>query len=117
MFKIFNKIGKFGQDVVIDLGTKNTLVYVNKKGIVVNEPSVVAINTKTAEILEIGHEAKKMVGKTPAHIQAVKPLVDGVISDFEVTEKCLNILLIRFEVRVFLSSASSSYYWYSFRYY
>ena len=89
MFKIFNKIGKFGQDVVIDLGTKNTLVYVNKKGIVVNEPSVVAINTKTAEILEIGHEAKKMVGKTPAHIQAVKPLVDGVISDFEVTEKML----------------------------
>lgn len=79
----------FGQDVVIDLGTKNTLVYVNKKGIVVNEPSVVAINTKTAEILEIGHEAKKMVGKTPAHIQAVKPLVDGVISDFEVTEKML----------------------------
>ena len=95
MFKIFKKIGKFGQDIAIDLGTKNTLVYVSKKGIVINEPSVVAINTKTAEILEIGHEAKKMVGKTPAHIQAVKPLVDGVISDFEITEKMLKHFINR----------------------
>ncbi len=89
MFNIFKKFGSLGHDIAIDLGTKNTLVYVDKKGIIINEPSVVAINTKTTEILEIGHEAKKMVGKTPAHIQAVKPLVDGVISDFEITEKML----------------------------
>jgi rod shape-determining protein MreB len=89
MFNIFKKFGNLSHDIAIDLGTKNTLVYVNGKGIIINEPSVVAINTKTTEILEIGHEAKKMVGKTPAHIQAIKPLVDGVISDFEITEKML----------------------------
>ena len=89
MFEFFKQIGRLGYDIAIDLGTKNTLVYVDKKGIVINEPSVVAINTKTTEILEIGFEAKKMVGKTPAHIQAVKPLVNGVISDFEITEKML----------------------------
>jgi len=89
MFKFLKQIGRLGYDIAIDLGTKNTLVYVDKKGIVINEPSVVAINTKTTEILEIGFEAKKMVGKTPAHIQAIKPLVDGVISDFEITEKML----------------------------
>jgi rod shape-determining protein MreB and related proteins len=93
MFKIFKSIGSLGQDIAIDLGTKNTLVYVDKKGIVINEPSVVAINTKTTEILEIGHDAKKMVGKTPSHIQAVKPLVDGVISDFEITEKMLKYFI------------------------
>lgn len=89
MFEFLKQIGRLGYDIAIDLGTKNTLVYVDKKGIVINEPSVVAINTKTTEILEIGFEAKKMVGKTPAHIQAVKPLVNGVISDFEITEKML----------------------------
>jgi rod shape-determining protein MreB and related proteins len=89
MFNFFEKLTRLGHDIAIDLGTKNTLVYVNNKGIVINEPSVVAINTKTTEVLEIGHEAKKMVGKTPAHIQTIKPLVDGVISDFEITEKML----------------------------
>ncbi len=89
MFNFLKKFTSLGYDIAIDLGTKNTLVYVNNKGVIINEPSVVAINTKTTEILEIGHEAKKMVGKTPAHIQAVKPLVDGVISDFEITEKML----------------------------
>lgn len=89
MFDFLKKFTNMGHDIAIDLGTKNTLVYVNSKGIIINEPSVVAVNTKTTEILEIGHEAKKMVGKTPAHIQAVKPLVDGVISDFEITEKML----------------------------
>lgn len=89
MFDFLKKFTSMGHDIAIDLGTKNTLVYVNSKGIIINEPSVVAVNTKTTEILEIGHEAKKMVGKTPAHIQAVKPLVDGVISDFEITEKML----------------------------
>ncbi len=91
---MFNKFfGKFSKDLGIDLGTKNTLVYVADKGIVINEPSVVAINTRTDEILAVGEEAEKMVGKTPAHIQAVKPLVDGVISDFEITEKMLKYFI------------------------
>lgn len=87
---IFDRIfGKFSKDIGIDLGTANTLVYVKDKGIVINEPSVVAINLKNDQILAVGAEARKMVGKTPAHITAIKPLVDGVISDFEVTEKML----------------------------
>lgn len=91
---MFNKIlGKFSKDLGIDLGTTNTLVYVEDKGIVINEPSVVAVNMRTDEILAVGEEAKKMVGKTPAHIQAIKPLVDGVISDFEVTEKMLKYFI------------------------
>jgi len=91
---MFNKIlGKFSKDLGIDLGTKNTLVYTNEKGIVINEPSVVAINMRTDEILAVGEEARKMVGKTPAHIQAIKPLVDGVISDFEVTEKMIKYFI------------------------
>lgn len=81
--------GFFSQDIGIDLGTANTLVYVGGKGITINEPSVVAINQKTKQILGIGEEARKMVGRTPAHIVAIRPLVDGVISDFEVTEKML----------------------------
>lgn len=83
---IFNRLS---HDIGIDLGTANSLVYVKGKGIVISEPSVVAINKKTKEILAIGEEAKRMVGRTPAHIVAVKPLVDGVISDFEVTEQML----------------------------
>jgi rod shape-determining protein MreB len=87
MFK--NLFKKFNSDLGVDLGTKNTLVYVEDRGIVVNEPSVVAVNTRTAEVLEVGEAARRMVGKTPGHIQAIKPLIDGVISDFEVTEKML----------------------------
>ncbi len=91
---MFNKIlGKFSKDLGIDLGTKNTLVYTSEKGIVINEPSVVAINMRTDEILAVGEEARKMVGKTPAHIQAIKPLVDGVISDFEITEKMIKYFI------------------------
>lgn len=86
-------MGKFSKDLGIDLGTKNTLVYTSEKGIVINEPSVVAVNIRTEEILAVGIEAKKMVGKTPAHIQAISPLVDGVISDFEVTEKMLKYFI------------------------
>lgn len=77
------------QDVGIDLGTANSLVYVKGKGIVISEPSVVAINRRTNQILAIGKEASQMVGRTPSHIVAIKPLVDGVISDFEVTEAML----------------------------
>src|SRR3989338_2909652 len=84
---------KFSKDIGIDLGTANTLVYVKGKGIVINEPSVVAINQKTKQILAIGEEAKRMVGRTPEHIVAHRPLVDGVISDFEVTEQMLKYFI------------------------
>jgi len=77
----------------IDLGTANTLVYVKDKGIIIDEPSVVAVNTKNDQILAVGIEAQKMIGKTPAHIVATRPLVDGVISDFEVTEKMLKYFI------------------------
>jgi len=81
--------GLFSKDIGIDLGTANTLVYVRGRGIVINEPSVVAINQKTGQILAVGAEARQMVGRTPAHIAATRPLVNGVVSDFEVTEKML----------------------------
>jgi len=82
-------LNRFSHDIGVDLGTANSLVYLRGKGIVISEPSVVAINKKTKEILAIGEEAKRMVGRTPAHIIAVRPLVDGVISDFEITEQML----------------------------
>ncbi|AKM82483.1 TPA: rod shape-determining protein [Candidatus Berkelbacteria bacterium] len=85
--------GMFSHDIGIDLGTANTLVYVRGKGIVINEPSTVAINQKNKQVLAIGEEARKMVGRTPAHIVAVRPLVDGVISDFEVTEQMLKYFI------------------------
>jgi len=84
--KLFNR---FKKDLGIDLGTANTLVYVKGRGIVVNEPSVVSINTRTEQILAVGHIAKDMLGKTPPHIITSKPLTNGVISDFEVTEKMM----------------------------
>ncbi|MDP3997208.1 MAG: rod shape-determining protein [Candidatus Andersenbacteria bacterium] len=83
----------FSQDIGIDLGTANTLVYVRGKGIVINEPSVVAINQNSGQVLAIGREAQRMVGKTPAHIVAIRPLRDGVISDFEVTEQMLRYFI------------------------
>lgn len=91
---MFNKLlGKFSKNLGIDLGTKNTLVYTNEKGIIINEPSVVAVNRQTDEILVVGEDARKMVGKTPTYIQTVNPLVDGVISDFEVTEKMIKYFI------------------------
>ena len=91
---MFNKIlGKISKDIGIDLGTATTLVYVRGRGIVINEPSVVAVNQKTKQILAIGEEAKKMVGRTPAHISATRPLIQGVISDFEVTEQMLKYFI------------------------
>ncbi len=91
---MLNKLfGYLSHDIGIDLGTANTLVYVKGKGIIINEPSVVAINKKTGRVLAIGKEAKKMVGKTPGHIVATRPLVDGVISDFEVTEQMLKYFI------------------------
>ncbi len=80
-------------DMAIDLGTANTLVYVKGKGIVLNEPTIVAINKKTGQMVAVGNDAKVMLGRTPAHIEVVRPLVDGVISDFEVTEEMLAYLI------------------------
>ncbi len=80
-------------DIGIDLGTANTLVYVKGKGIVLNEPSIVAVNQKTGQVVAVGMQAKNMLGRTPAHITAIHPLVGGVISDFEVTEEMILYLL------------------------
>ena len=84
-----NIFGRVSRDIGIDLGTANTLVYVKDRGIVINEPAVVAINTRTDQIVAVGREAERMIGKTPPHITATRPLVNGIISDFEVTEKML----------------------------
>lgn len=84
-------------DIGIDLGTANTLVYVRNRGIVINEPSVVAVNQKTGQVVAVGVEAKEMLGRTPPHIVAVRPVVGGVISDFEVTEEMLAHLIRRAE--------------------
>lgn len=86
---------KLSNDIGIDLGTANTLVYVKGRGIIINEPSVVAVNQKTGAVVAIGKEARDMLGRTPTHITAVKPIVDGVISDFEVTEEMISYLLSR----------------------
>ena len=93
-------LGLFSLDVGIDLGTANTLVYVRRKGIVINEPSVVALETKTHKVLAIGAEAKEMVGRTPANIVAIRPLRDGVISDFDVTEKMLHYFINKVHERL-----------------
>ena len=86
-------LGLFSRDIGIDLGTANTLVLVRGKGIAINEPSVVAMNPKTKRVLAVGAEAKQMVGRTPANIVAVRPLRDGVISDFDVTEQMLRYFI------------------------
>lgn len=91
--KRFSKNLLFTSDIAIDLGTTNTLVYVRGRGVVINEPSVVAINDKTHQVVAVGKEARIMLGKTPAHIRVVRPLSHGVISDFEVTEELLTYLI------------------------
>lgn len=83
----------FSNDIGIDLGTANTLVYLKGHGIVINEPSVVVVNQKTGQIIAVGASAKQMLGRTPGHVRAVRPIVDGVISDFEVTEEMLSYLI------------------------
>jgi rod shape-determining protein MreB and related proteins len=84
-----------GNDMAVDLGTANTVVYVRGKGVVLDEPSVVAVNTKDSRPLAVGTEAKRMVGRTPAHIQAIRPLKDGVIADFDICEKMLRYFIER----------------------
>lgn len=92
------KINKYlSNDIGIDLGTANTLVYLSGKGIVINEPSVVALNQKTGRVVAVGTQAKEMLGRTPPHIVALRPLVDGVISDFEVTEEMISYLVKKAE--------------------
>ena len=101
-----------GQDIGIDLGTATILVYVKGKGIVLREPSVVAIDKNTNEVLAVGQEARKMLGRTPGNIVALRPLKDGVISDYTITEagfgadlgakKCLNTLLVKYVVSLLL---------------
>jgi rod shape-determining protein MreB and related proteins len=88
-----NIFGFWSKDIGIDLGTANTLVYVRDKGIVINEPSIVALNQKTGKILAIGSEARRMIGRTPGHITVTRPLVSGVVSDFEVTEQMLRYFI------------------------
>ncbi|MFA5773403.1 MAG: rod shape-determining protein [Candidatus Paceibacterota bacterium] len=95
MFKKFYKM--FSNDIGIDLGTSSTLVYLKGHGIVINEPSVVVLNQKTRQIIAVGTEAKQMLGRTPGHIRAIRPIVDGVISDFEVTEEMLTYLINKTE--------------------
>lgn len=96
----------FSKNVGIDLGTANSLVYLAGRGIVINEPSITAVNAKTNQILAIGEDAKKMIGRTPAHINVVRPLVNGVISDFEVAQEML---------RHFLRKLGGSKIFYSFQ--
>jgi rod shape-determining protein MreB len=84
-----------GRDMAVDLGTANTVVYVRGQGIVLNEPSIVTVNTRSGDILAVGSEAKRMLGRTPGHIQAIRPLKDGVIADFDICEKMLRYFIQR----------------------
>ncbi len=88
-----NFFRRFSRDLGIDLGTANTLVYAKERGIIIHEPSIVAMNTRNDEILAIGDEARKMLGKTPPHIEVIRPLVEGVISNFEIAEKMLHYFI------------------------
>ncbi len=88
-----NSMSFLGRDMAVDLGTANTLVYVRGRGVVLNEPSVVAINTTTSTIVAVGVEAKKMIGRTPGNVVAIRPLKDGVIADFETTERMLRYFI------------------------
>jgi rod shape-determining protein MreB and related proteins len=87
--------GLFASDLAIDLGTANTLVFVRDRGIVLNEPSIIAIRRTDNEVIGVGHEAKAMLGRTPENIQALRPLKDGVIADFDVTERMLQYFIER----------------------
>ncbi|MCP8617465.1 rod shape-determining protein [Salirhabdus salicampi] len=93
----------FSRDIGIDLGTANVLIHVKGKGVVLNEPSVVAMDRNTGKVLEVGHAARRMVGRTPGNIEAIRPLKDGVIADFDVTEAMLKYFLERINVRGFFS--------------
>src|SRR3989339_2074327 len=105
---MFGKIiKKFNRNIGIDLGTANTLVYTPDKGIVINEPSVIAINLRTEQILAVGQEAKMMLGKTPPYITVTRPLTGGIISDFEVTEKMIKYFINKISTSAFFSPRPS----------
>jgi rod shape-determining protein MreB and related proteins len=99
--KFFGMLGNFSNDVGIDLGTATTLVYVRGEGIILCEPSVVAISRITGEVLEVGEEAKRMLGKTPGNILAIRPMKNGVIADFDVTEQMLRYFIKKVHPRKF----------------
>ncbi|MDP3244519.1 MAG: rod shape-determining protein [bacterium] len=99
---MLNIFGRFSKDLGIDLGTANTLVYVKNEGIKINEPTVVAVNNKTGALLAVGREARDMLGKTPPHITTTRPLVNGIISDFEITEKMLKYFTERLQKEKFM---------------
>jgi rod shape-determining protein MreB len=88
-----NMLAFLGRDMAVDLGTANTLVYVRRRGIVLNEPSVVALNTSNGQIVAVGVQAKRMIGRTPGNIVAIRPLKDGVIADFDITERMLRYFI------------------------
>src|SRR5579862_2859555 len=96
-----NRLNLLGRDMAVDLGTANTLVYVRGRGIVLNEPSVVAVDVKDGRPLAVGAEAKRMIGRTPSNIQAIRPLKDGVIADFEICEMMLRYFIRRVHPRRF----------------
>jgi rod shape-determining protein MreB len=98
-----NRMSFIGRDMAVDLGTANTLVYVRGRGIVLNEPSVVAVNQDTGGILAVGIEAKKMIGRTPGNIVAIRPLKDGVIADFDTTERMLRYFIQKVHKRSYLA--------------
>ncbi len=83
------------RDLALDLGTANTLVYARGKGIILNQPTVIALNTRTHEVLAVGNEAWQMIGRTPGYIVAVRPLREGAITDFDITERMIRLLLER----------------------
>jgi len=98
-----SRMSFIGRDMAVDLGTANTLVYVRGRGIVLNEPSVVAVNQDSGGILAVGLEAKKMIGRTPGNIVAIRPLKDGVIADFETTERMLRYFIQKVHRRRYLA--------------
>ena len=93
--------GELARDLAIDLGTANTLVYERGRGIVLNEPSVIALNSRTGDVLAMGHEAWQMIGRTPGYIVAVRPLRGGAITDFDITQRMIRLLLQRVGVNRF----------------
>jgi rod shape-determining protein MreB len=103
MAKGTNRMSWIGRDMAVDLGTANTLVYVRGRGIVLNEPSVVAVNQDTGAILAVGLEAKRMIGRTPGNIVAIRPLKDGVIADFDTTERMLKYFIQKVHKRRYLA--------------
>ena len=98
----FSLLDFFTNDIAIDLGTANTLIYVKGKGIVVNEPSIVAVSKQDRQIVAIGREAREMLGRTPDEILTIRPLKDGVIADFEITEDMLRSFIKRVQINRFV---------------